>query len=61
MKIPIEVLIEAIESDESLGYCTTCGEEQGGCEPDAREYECESCGENTVFGAEELLIMQEGS
>ena len=58
LEIPIEVLIEAIEADESLGYCTTCGEEQGGCEPDAREYECESCGENTVFGAEELLIMQ---
>ncbi len=58
LKIDTDALIEAIESDESLGYCTTCGEEQGGCEPDAREYECESCGENTVFGAEELLIMQ---
>ena len=58
LEIPIEVLIEAIEADESLGYCTTCGDEQGGCEPDARKYECESCGEMTVFGAEELLIMQ---
>ncbi len=58
MEIDTDALIEAIESDESLGYCTTCGEEQGDCEPDAREYECESCGEMTVFGAEELLIMQ---
>lgn len=58
MKIDTDALIEAIESEEYLGYCITCGEEQGGCEPDARNYKCESCNENTVFGAEELLIMQ---
>ncbi len=57
MKIDTDALIEAIESEENLGYCTTCGEEHSCCEPDAREYKCESCGENTVFGAEELLIM----
>ena len=41
------------------GFCTACGEEQGGCEPDAKNYECESCGERMVFGAEQLLIMGE--
>lgn len=27
-----------------------------GCEPDAREYPCDSCGEHSVFGAEWCLI-----
>ena len=58
MKIDLDALIEAIERDENLGFCTTCGEEQYGCEPDARRYECEACGNFDVFGAEELLIMQ---
>lgn len=38
------------------GYCLECGGEQYNCEPDAREYTCESCGEPSVFGIEELLI-----
>ena len=58
MKIDTAAIIEAIEEDNCIGFCTTCGEEQYGCEPDARGYECESCGEATVFGAEELLISQ---
>ena len=41
---------------DNPGFCTTCGNEQGGCEPDARNYKCESCGKKTVFGAEELLF-----
>ena len=54
-------IIDAIERQETSldnpGICIACGEDQGGCEPDAREYECESCGEKQVFGAEELLFM----
>ena len=41
--------------DESLdnpGFCVACGEEAEGCEPDARGYECESCGERKVYGAQ---------
>jgi hypothetical protein len=38
------------------GFCLACGLEHGGCEPDAREYECEGCGENEVYGDEELLF-----
>lgn len=41
---------------DNPGFCTACGHEQGGCEPDAREYECEVCGERAVYGAEELLM-----
>jgi len=58
MKISIERIIEAVEEDNYIGFCTACGAEQGGCEPDARGYECESCGQPSVFGAEELLICE---
>jgi hypothetical protein len=39
------------------GFCLDCGEMRENCEPDAREYECDSCGEFQVYGAEELLLM----
>lgn len=42
---------------DNSGFCLACGETQDGCEPDARGYECESCGEHEVFGAEECLMM----
>lgn len=41
---------------DNPGFCLACGEEAGGIEPDAREYECEACGECQVFGCEELLM-----
>lgn len=43
--------------EESGGFCNNCGEEIYGVEPDARNYHCDGCGENQVFGVEELLIM----
>jgi hypothetical protein len=40
------------------GRCIACGAEvPSGCEPDARRYECEECGEKQVYGMDELLIM----
>lgn len=41
---------------DNPGFCLACGEEQEGCEPDARQYECEACGARRVYGAEELLL-----
>lgn len=41
------------------GICLSCGEIQDGCEPDARNYECECCGGKNVFGLEEAMIMGE--
>jgi hypothetical protein len=41
---------------ENPGFCLACGNEQDGCEPDAREYECEDCGKRQVYGAEEILM-----
>lgn len=41
----------------NIGFCVRCGHEQDGCEPDARRYECEECGERAVFGASEIVLM----
>ena len=41
---------------DNPGICISCGNEQDGCEPDARKYTCEACGDKTVYGAEELLL-----
>lgn len=50
---------EYAEHEQSYdGVCLGCGQWTcGGCEPDAREYECEECGRLTVYGAAEALIM----
>lgn len=41
---------------DNPGFCRACGNEQEGCEPDARNYRCESCGKREVFGAEEIAM-----
>lgn len=53
----IEAAVERrMTSLDNPGFCLNCGEDAEGVEPDAREYECEHCGESAVFGADELLI-----
>jgi len=49
--------IEPALLEGTTGFCVNCGAEKDGCEPDARNYPCDECGENEVFGAEELLVM----
>jgi hypothetical protein len=56
-KISMQQIIDAVESGEDMGFCLACGDEAYGVEPDARKYECESCGKPRVYGAEELLMM----
>lgn len=46
----------AEHAEEYGGFCIACGEAAFGVEPDARGYDCESCGESKVYGAEELLL-----
>ena len=46
-----------VTSLDNPGICLLCGADVEGVEPDARKYECESCGENGVYGAEELALM----
>lgn len=55
-----DVIAEAVERGntglDNPGFCLICGCEAEGVEPDACEYECESCGAPAVYGAEELLM-----
>ena len=53
----MDAVQRTIIDDEMVGFCTACGEEWYGVEPDAERYTCESCGANTVYGAEMLLLM----
>ena len=56
-----ERVMEAVERElgslDNPGFCVRCGADAEGVEPDARKYDCESCGEPGVYGASELLIM----
>ena len=52
----LDDLIAAVEADNCIGFCTACGQQADGVEPDARGYECEVCGERAVSGADELLM-----
>ena len=58
--VTLERVTEAVERAQSSldnpGFRVRCGAEAEGVEPDARKYECESCGEPGVHGAEELLL-----
>lgn len=42
---------------DNPGFCLACGEDAEDVEPDAREYVCDACGANRVFGASEVLLM----
>lgn len=59
--ITIERVTAAVEAGqvglENMGFCTACGAEAHGVEPDARGYTCEACEEDAVWGAEELAII----
>jgi len=59
--ITVDRIMDAVESAmtslENPGFCIACGDDAYGCEPDAREYICESCGAPAVYGAEELMMM----
>ncbi|MER8959343.1 hypothetical protein [Mesorhizobium sp. M0701] len=41
---------------DNPGFCLACGLEVDGVEPDACGYECEACGEDQVYGCEELMM-----
>ena len=58
--VTLERVTEIVQTNhrhaEDGGVCVACGAEPDCVESDAENYECESCGENAVFGAEQLLI-----
>lgn len=56
MRLFLVDVMEAEESEEYVGFCMSCGEKAYGVEPDATEYECEICGEKSVYGTAEILL-----
>jgi hypothetical protein len=58
--ITADRIVAAVEafrrSLDDPGFCICCSADVPGVEPDARQYDCESCGESGVYGAEELLL-----
>jgi hypothetical protein len=56
-KVTLDQVMAAVEADEYLGFCIACGAEAEGVEPDTRREHCDVCGKNSVYGAEELLVM----
>ncbi len=55
--ITLQRVMRAVKADDYSGFCLACGKKQNNCEPDARDYKCNHCGENKVYGAEEILMM----
>lgn len=53
----IKTLTNAVQDDNSTGFCIGCGNEQMGVEPDMRKGHCDDCGAELVYGAEELMMM----
>ena len=45
--------------DDCAGYCVDCDAitNTSDVEPDAEDYECESCGNDTVMGIEQALVI----
>lgn len=41
---------------DNPGFCKSCGAEADGCEPDAENYKCDSCGEFAVDGSFTILM-----
>jgi hypothetical protein len=58
--IDLDTLFAAVEESQvgmtDEGFCIACGASRFQVEPDARNYECDSCGADEVFGAEEILM-----
>ena len=52
-------MVRAAERYDGSGFCAACGRKAGFyVDPDGRKGECEfgDCGENAVYGAEELVL-----
>lgn len=60
MKTPIKTIsVKTAERymEEYIGICIHCGAKQIECEPDARQYKCDRCGIEAVYGTEECIMM----
>lgn len=58
----LQVEVEEVDYQEAVdsyvGWCTECKEFTRDCtEPGAVKYDCPKCGQRTVMGAEQALLM----
>jgi hypothetical protein len=56
----MDAIEEASRTLDNPGFCIQCGEDAGPLEPDAEYALCDCCGNNTCFGAEQLLLLTFG-
>lgn len=52
----VELAERSMTDGENVGVCLACGEETDGVEPDADNYQCDTCRRYEVVGAEQLLL-----
>lgn len=57
MNVNVEEVLDAVENQEHLGFCIKCGAAHEGFEPDAQKEKCSECGQMSVYGAEDILLM----
>lgn len=53
----VAAAMRRMNSLDNPGFCIFCGAASHDCEPDMEKAKCESCGHNTRYGAEQLVIM----
>ena len=53
----LNIALDLVKADENQGVCFACGEIADCVEPDASKYQCETCQEWQVYGAEEALLI----
>ena len=51
-------LEKAILASEEMGFCIACGAERDGVEPDAEKYHCDECRTSSVYGADQLILLE---
>jgi len=57
MKVDLNTLMKAIDTNSSPGFCLQCACEAYNIDPDAERYPCEECGQRSVYGAEQILLL----
>ena len=55
----VETAMGLMEEDIDTieGVCIECGEVTHGVEPDAEKYKCDGCETNTVYGAQQIVLL----
>jgi len=48
-------ILDAADRNDGSGFCRACFADARGIEPDARNLKCKLCGEQEVFGTDEML------